>query len=660
MDLVWSWNYHSYHGWHGGCHSGKMQSPIDIKPNLWKDTVPLVFTNYNSFSPFNITNNGHTLKFYMTSGDSIKIADGDLPGKFIFAQGHFHWGNTSDLGSEHKIAGKAFPLELHLVHFNSKYSKLQEALKHQDGLAVLSIMFQVSSDDNPAITSLLSDVHSVRNARKISQGKGKISLKSLLPYDKASYYRYSGSLTTPTCDEVVTWTVLHSPAFVSEAQLRKLRSLVNYDGETIGNNFRSVHPMNNRTVIAVGIPQPLVQTVEDKHEKSIVLISLALIVLFTQSGFVFLQMGATDYRHTMPIVKRSWLASFLGAIVYWAVGFGLTWGQGSGQFSSSSYFFGIGVKDSLLSKLLFEFTFALTAATAVSGSLSTKFKLRSFLLYNVIFMGLIYPILAHWAWHHSGWLYCHGFKDHAGSAVVHVSGASLAIVGCLIMGKRETILQLEREVTDREESVTALGAFVLFFGYITQNCGKLESEIHLVDVIVNTMIASFASALSTTVFNRVILNNSSNRFYFINGALAGTIAVSAGCDVYSSWASFVVGILTGPAYLGSSRLIQHLKIEDPVDGIALNGAPGLVGCLCVPVLRADGLGLIYTWGSHSAYLLLWNIAGVLCIIAWVACTSSFIFYILWSMRIFDSSSNNHHKYQAPQLLVTEVAPLTGT
>ena len=48
------------------------------------------------------------------------ISGGGLKGTYEFAQLHFHWGDSGDKGSEHQIDGKAFSMEAHLVHFNTK------------------------------------------------------------------------------------------------------------------------------------------------------------------------------------------------------------------------------------------------------------------------------------------------------------------------------------------------------------------------------------------------------------------------------------------------------------------------------------------------------------------------------------------------------------
>ena len=63
-----------------------------------------------------------------------------LPNSYNVEQLHFHWGNNSNEGSEHEIDGKSYPLEMHLVHYNSKYKSVSEAVEDnkRDGLAVVS------------------------------------------------------------------------------------------------------------------------------------------------------------------------------------------------------------------------------------------------------------------------------------------------------------------------------------------------------------------------------------------------------------------------------------------------------------------------------------------------------------------------------------------
>ena len=78
-----------------------------------------------------------------------------------------------------------------------------------------------------------------------------------------------------------------------------------------------------------------------------------------------------------------------------------------------------------LSKWFFQFVFAATAATLVSGSLAERCNFVAYLVYSVMITGFIYPIIAHWAWHPEGWLYIWGYHDFAGSGVVHLTGGNL-------------------------------------------------------------------------------------------------------------------------------------------------------------------------------------------------------------------------------------------
>ena len=120
----------------------------------------------------------------------------------------------------------------------------------------------------------------------------------------------------------------------------------------------------------------------------------------------------------------------------------------------------------------------------------------------------------------------------------------------------------------------------------------------------------------------------------MNGALTGVVAISAGCDVYSTWACMVIGLISGACYSLASRCLIYLKLGDPVDSIAVNGAGGILGGLLVPLLREDGLGVFYTWSSQSATLLLWNIVGLVCAMAWCGGIFSVIFYLLNKATIF--------------------------
>ncbi|XP_076065689.1 carbonic anhydrase 2-like [Oratosquilla oratoria] len=230
---------------------GTRQSPINIetgnvKTEYWR---PFSLKNYDlKPSQMRVKNNGHSAQVEMDNNVAPRVLQGGLKGEYIFAQFHFHWGGESSKGSEHTIDGVRYPMELHLVHYNAKYNSLGEAVEKPDGLAVLGVLYEISSTDNPALTPLVNTLKNISEAGFFSEVPSTYPLRAFLPSDLETFYRYEGSLTTPTCNEVVTWTVFSKAVPVSETQMSEFRALKMKQGGNIINNFRPPQPLGNRKV----------------------------------------------------------------------------------------------------------------------------------------------------------------------------------------------------------------------------------------------------------------------------------------------------------------------------------------------------------------------------------------------------------------------------
>jgi carbonic anhydrase len=223
---------------------------------------------YNLKQAGTINNNGHTLGFGFSSGSTPYIMGGRLPAgdRFDFLQLHWHWGSDSSKGSEHTMNGKEYPIEVHLVHVNTKYyvdgAPSQGNFDNADGLAVLGIFYEISTEDNANLTNIVSKVNevAVEQRRRRKQGRQAnlvdldmtLALESFLPADTTQYYYYQGGLTTPSCNEAVLWTNMKSTQTISEAQLEVFRSMMDSDGITLNNNYRPPQPLNNRTIYTTG------------------------------------------------------------------------------------------------------------------------------------------------------------------------------------------------------------------------------------------------------------------------------------------------------------------------------------------------------------------------------------------------------------------------
>jgi carbonic anhydrase len=257
-----SWGYSGVYGPETWCDSypaccGTSQSPIDIDVAA---SVPgyieaFDFHNYDSVSgEYTITNNGHTVK--VSTDNTVYVSGGGLDGNYIFNQVHLHWGSTNDVGSEHRVNGWVFPAELHFVHWQESLGSIAEAYSVTGGLAVIGVLLELSDEDNMQLEPMISALEHVPYDGD-TFALESFNFLELLPADRECFYRYSGSLTTPDCNESVIWTVLDSTIKISARQLEVLRSVYfNAEGEEdehMEDNYRPIQALNGRTVYRSGL-----------------------------------------------------------------------------------------------------------------------------------------------------------------------------------------------------------------------------------------------------------------------------------------------------------------------------------------------------------------------------------------------------------------------
>uniref|UniRef100_A0A8B9BW69 Carbonic anhydrase n=1 Tax=Anser brachyrhynchus TaxID=132585 RepID=A0A8B9BW69_9AVES len=234
---------------------GVFQSPIDFHRDILQydsNLSPLEFIGYNvpSTNQFTLTNNGHSVKMYLSPTMHIR----NLPFEYTASQLHLHWGNRNKSeGSEHTVSGKHFAAELHIVHYNSeKYPDVTAAMDKADGLAVLAILLEIGPF-NPSYEKIFRHFQNVKYKDQMVQVPG-FNIQELLPDRPDEYYRYEGSLTTPPCYPSVLWTVFRHPVKISQEQLLALETAMycteSDDPEPLEmvDNFRNVQEFHERLV----------------------------------------------------------------------------------------------------------------------------------------------------------------------------------------------------------------------------------------------------------------------------------------------------------------------------------------------------------------------------------------------------------------------------
>ena len=360
----------------------------------------------------------------------------------------------------------------------------------------------------------------------------------------------------------------------------------------------------------------------------------AAMVFFMQAGFSLCEAGLTRAKNTGNILKN--LMDFcIGTPAYWLVGFGMMFG-GSGAligewdpFILGNYDFGSIPK---WCYVIFQTVFCATAATIVSGSMAERTKFSSYCVYSALISLVVYPVSGHWIWG-GGWLAELGFHDFAGSCAVHMVGGIAACIGAATLGPRIGKYDKEgkpRAIPGHNLTAVALGVFILWFCWFGFNgCStvSMSSDEAVLSASLIFMNTNLAAAVATCVVLALtwVLYKKPDVSMCLNGALAGLVAITAGCDVVDPFGAFFIGLIAGVLVVASVEFFDKTaKIDDPVGAVSVHGACGMFGTLAVGLFATDG-GLFYGGGIR---LLGTQAVGVLAVAAWVAVMMTIIFQVI--------------------------------
>ncbi|CAN9509080.1 unnamed protein product [Ophioblennius macclurei] len=198
--------------------------------------------------------------------ESVEVSGGGLGHVYTTLQFHFHWGSRDSDGSEHTMDSKRYPMEMHIVT-KRKDLTLDQAKVTPNGLAVLGFFIESkhsskssggssghgdashdstssSSSDMDAWKKLTSYLSAIQNISSQTDVTAEISIDDLLgDVKRDEYYRYNGSLTTPTCNEAVVWTVFKNSVKMDEDLMKMFPTYAHYD-----NVFRPTQRLHGRTI----------------------------------------------------------------------------------------------------------------------------------------------------------------------------------------------------------------------------------------------------------------------------------------------------------------------------------------------------------------------------------------------------------------------------
>lgn len=358
------------------------------------------------------------------------------------------------------------------------------------------------------------------------------------------------------------------------------------------------------------------------------------LVFFMHLGFSLLEIGLTRQKNTINILFKNIFIICMGLLVYYIGGFNLMYpGFEDGDMGILKFAgFGITAPENGMTAayasggytwwtdFLFQGMFAATAATIVSGAVAERIKLTSFMLFSLIYVGLVYPIVGAWKWG-GGFLDKLGFYDFAGSTLVHSVGGWAALVAIWLLGARLGKFKNGKSFAILGHNIpfATAGVLILWLGWFGFNGGSvLSADPTLTSLtLVTTCLAAAAGGIGA-LLTSFIKNKNLDLSMFLNGILGGLVGITAGADQMSPNESVIIGLIAGAIVVFAVSLLDKLKLDDPVGAVAVHLGCGIWGTLAVGIFgnmagmdqfvtQLTGISIIGAFCLISSFLILFTI-----------------------------------------------------
>lgn len=262
--------------------------------------------------------------------------------------------------------------------------------------------------------------------------------------------------------------------------------------------------------------------------------------------------------------------------------------------------------------------------------------------------------------------------DFAGCGVVHMVGGFAGFAGAFLVGPRLGRFDEEgraNNIPGHSASLALLGVFILWLGWFGFNPGSTlavantTSAYIAANCAVTTTLAAATGTISTLVILMIKNYMSTGKIVWDvigagNGALGGLVSITASCSIVEPWAAIIIGIIGGAVYILGSNIMVLMKIDDPLDAVAVHGFCGMwgliaVGCFADKQLIEKAYGDTY-YDSNNAFaygfflggdgkLLAAGLVGIIVILGWVLIHMMPFFCVLKYVGLLRVSQAEEHE-----------------
>ncbi len=346
------------------------------------------------------------------------------------------------------------------------------------------------------------------------------------------------------------------------------------------------------------------------------------LVMWMCAGFTMLESGSVRTKNASVICLKNIGLYAIAGLMFYFIGYNIMYVgvPEGGWFGSLSLFYGTTAEEiallnagdaaekaaagaavietgkATMSDWFFQMVFVATTASIVSGTLAERVKLWSFFAFITVLTAIVYPVVGAWTWG-GGWLSAMGFKDFAGSTIVHSTGGWAALAGAIVVGARKGKFRSDGAVRSTPPSnvpAVTLGVFILWLGWFGFNGGSqlalggAADAVALSNILANTNLAAAAGVMAAIALSRPLLGRV-DLLASLNGAIAGLVSITAAPDIVDHYWAVVIGGVGGAIVVAGLKVLERLKIDDVVGAVPAHLFAGIWGTLAVSIAGGGNL-----------------------------------------------------------------------
>eukprot|EP01084_Bolivina_argentea_P200591 343007_1 len=310
-------------------------------------------------------------------------------------------------------------------------------------------------------------------------------------------------------------------------------------------------------------------------------------VFITQLGFFQLEAGHVNEIWIHSIILKNFEDAFAGILLFSLFGYAIV--QSESELGiwgiNFDYLFLYNVSQEEYVTIFYQSLYAIASTTIVSSCVLERIKNKPYLCV-IFFMTMIqFPLLSHWVWSKNGWLNKLGYIDFSGGSVVHISGGIVGLILIIYLGNRQyvsdyTKLSHNSHTSNNSLRQSAIGTFLLWFGWYGFNCGSVMSitndPLIIGRIAINTSLCSASAGASTALLVR-----NKELSTIVNGVLIGLVSATTGSHLLQPWAAVITGAISGIVIVYWKQMIKNFGFDDPLSATAVHIGGGLVSCICL-------------------------------------------------------------------------------